>query len=331
MTDLGGKVCLITGASGFVGGWVADKVVRAGGRARCLVRRSSNRAHLTHPEFEFCLGDVVDPDSLSRAVSGVDIVFHVAGLIKSPRVEDYFRVNYLGTINLLESIRQRRSPPDRVVVVSSQAAIGPSAPGKPVNEDSRPRPFSPYGKSKLLEERAAFAYRERLPIVIARPPSVYGPRDRETLILFKIIARGIRPVFGFPGAISVIHVSDLADGLILAASHPAAVGRSFFLAGDETPTPSELASTIAAGMGQTGVPIPISAGALRIAGRVAEIVRGLTGWPLIFDRWKAEEIASGFWACSNQLARELIGFSPKYPLNEGLAETANWYRVHHWI
>jgi nucleoside-diphosphate-sugar epimerase len=331
VAGLTGKICLVTGASGFRGGWVVEKLIEAGARPRCLVRRSSRRTYLDHPDLELALGDVTEPALLRSAVEGVDVVFHVAGLIKATRPEDYFRVNYLGTINLLEALRRRGTPPERVVVVSSQTAGGPSTPGQPADETMPPCPVSPYGKSKLLQENAARAYADDFPIVIIRPPSVYGPRDRETLLLFQLATRGIRPVFPFPGTISAVHVADLSEGLLLAAIAPRAVGRTYYLSGDETPAPTELMRQIALATGGLTLPVPLPRGIIRAAGRLAERLAEVTGQSLIFDRWKAEEVAHGYWACSNRRAKDELGFAPRYTLERGLRETAAWYREHGWI
>lgn len=331
MSGLAGKTCLVTGASGFLGGWVVDKLLAAGARPRCLVRRSSSRAFLSDPDIDFVLGDVTDPDSLRRAVGDVQVVLHVAGLIKSSRPEDYYRVNYLGTINLLESLRRWTPDVERVVVISSLTAVGPSGPGHPVDETTPPRPFSPYGRSKRLGEQAALAFVNRLPVTIVRPPTVYGPRDRETLLVFQLIARGPRPVFPFGGAISTVHVSDLADGILLAAIHPAAVGRTYFVSGDESPTPSELMASISRALGGVSVPLLMPKAAILAGGSVSEWVRRITGLPLIFDHWKAEELATGYWACSNERAKRDLGFQPRVSLADGLAETAAWYREHGWL
>lgn len=330
MSALEGKTCLVTGASGFLGGWVAQRLSESGARVRCLVRPTSNRSHLATFGPELASGDVTDLPSLRRAVADADLVFHVAGLIKTLRPEDYVRVNHLGTINLLEAMRERGGV-ERVVLVSSQAAVGPSAPGRPVDEASPCRPVSPYGKSKLAGEVAARAYTSELPITVVRPPSIYGPRDRETLQIIQIAARGLRPVLRFPGEISAVHAADLADAILLAAVHPRAVGQTYFVAGDEIPSPNELMEIIAEVVGGRHVPLPLPAPAIRAAGRLAERVRDLTGLPLIFDQWKAEEIVTGFWACSNRRARSDLGWSPRYTLRSGLEDTVRWYRDHQWI
>jgi len=327
---MSGRRCLITGATGFVGSWLADRLLAQGASVRCLVRPAS-LSRLHHPErVEVCLGDVTEPSSLDSALTDIDYVFHVAGLIKSPRESDYFRVNYLGTINLLEACRRVPRVP-RIVVVSSQAAAGPSRPGQPIDEDSTCNPVTPYGKSKLLGESAAAAYRESLPIAVVRPPTVYGPRDRETLALFKVAKFGFRPRVGVPSAVSAVHVDDLVSGVVLAAIRDEAIGRTYFVAGDEQPSYGELVDGIAAAVGRRGIPIPVPSTTLRAAARAAEVARDVIGLSLIFDHWKAEEMLAGYWACSNQRAKLELGFEPTVRLLDGLRTTARWYRENGWL
>jgi nucleoside-diphosphate-sugar epimerase len=331
MDDIANRTCLVTGASGFLGSYVVEKLVERGARVRCLVRPTSIRDFLPSHGAEFVIGDVTDYASLRDALVGVDFVFHVAGLIKARRPEDYYRVNYLGTINLLEACRTYGDRLRRVVVVSSLAAVGPSEPRKPLAESAPCYPLTPYGKSKLRQEQAALAYQRDLPVTIVRPPTIYGPRDRETLLLFRAIALGIRPSVLGRSEVSVVHASDLAEGIILAAVHPAAVGQTFFLTGDDILSMMDLLKEITAALGRPSVSVPIPAWALRGAALVAEGLRNLGMAPIAFDRWKAEEILSGYWACSNARAKAQLGYAPRIGVSDGLAETAQWYRKMGWL
>jgi dihydroflavonol-4-reductase len=331
--SLEGRPCLVTGASGFLGSWVVERLRAAGARVRCLVRPTSRRDFLPadDPSIEYQAGDVTDPDSLRAAVAGVDLIFHLAGRIKAPRAADFDRVNRQGTVNLLDACQSTGSRLVRVLVVSSLAAAGPAGPGEVLTETAPCRPVSPYGRSKWAGEAAARGYGDRLPVTIVRPPTIYGPRDRETLLVFKVVARGLRPQLGETSAISLIHAADLADGILLAATHPAAVGRTYFLTGDAAPSLDQLVDLIGAAVGRRGVPVPVPPGAVRLAGRAAEVVRDLAGVPLIFDRWKADELLRGYWVCSNARARAELGFSPRIAVDQGLRDTARWYRLMGWL
>ena len=328
--SLRGRRCLVTGATGFVGSWLADRLLAEGALVRCLVRPASLGRLRSDQGLEVVPGDVTERASIPAALDGVEIVFHVAGLIKATRESDYFRVNYLGTINLLEACRSTYRAP-RVVLVSSLAAVGPSRPSQPVHEDSICRPTTPYGRSKLRAEDAVAAYRSDLPISVVRPPTVYGPRDRESLMLFRVAALGVRPRLAVEGSISTVHVADLVEGIILAATREAAIGRTYFIAGDEQATLDELVDGICSAVGRNGVPLPVPPGLLRGAGRAAELARHVGGAPVVFDRWKAEEVLNGYWACSNERAKRELGFEPSVPLREGLKSTARWYKENGWL
>ncbi len=331
MSDLADQVCLVTGASGFVGGWVVERLLERGARVRCLLRPTSNRSFLPVDRIEIAAGDVTDLASVERAIVGCDYVFHVAGLIKARDPKEYLRVNRDGTIHVLVAARSQRVSVQRVVVLSSLAAVGPSRPGEPADESWEPNPVSPYGKSKRLAEAAAWTFAADLPLTIIRPPSVYGPRDREMLQVMQVAGLPIRPRFGPGSAVSTIHVSDLADGILLAATQAAAVGRAYFVASDETPTLDGLLEIVAKALGTRGGSIPVPAPITLALGFTSELVRNLTGLPFIFDRWKAREIVLGYWACSNERAKLELGFAPRFSLVAGIADTVEWYRKMGWL
>lgn len=331
MISVAGRLCLVTGASGFVGGWVVEKLIAEGARVRCLVRSSSRLDLLQELPVELAVGDVADLSALRSALSGVEFVFHVAGLIKANDPSDYFRVNSLGSVNVLEAARSQAPQLERLVLVSSLAAAGPSQPGRPRDETHPALPLTPYGQSKWQSEEAAASYRTDLPITIVRPPTVYGPRDRESLILFRVVAAGIRPKLGDDSEVSLVHVSDLVDGILLAATTESAVGQTYFIAGDETPSLSKLVEYVADAVGRPGIEVPVAEWSIRTAGKAADFLRQNAGLPIIFDRWKAEELLAGYWACSNAKAKAGLHFAPRISLREGLLLTSRWYREVGWL
>jgi nucleoside-diphosphate-sugar epimerase len=329
--DLRDRTCLVTGATGFLGSWVVERLVTDGARVRCLVRSTSRREFLPSSDLECAIGDIMDVRSVRRAMEGVDYVFHVAGLIKAPNEAAFLQVNGEGTRNVMTAAAERADRVRRVLVVSSLSAAGPSRPGAATDESWTPRPMSPYGRSKLRGEEIAREMGQNVPMTIVRPPAIYGPRDRETLMLFQMARLPIHPVIARHGAISTIHAADLADGILVAATHPRSVGQTYYLSGDESPSASELFRLIATALGRRAVRVPVPASAIVVAGQVAELVRDTTGLPLIFDRGKAEEMANGHWACSGDRARRELGFEPRIKLADGIAATAKWYQAHGWL
>jgi 2-alkyl-3-oxoalkanoate reductase len=140
---------LLTGGSGFLGSYVAERLSAGGHAVRALVRPKSERRFLEKlPGIDFAAGAVDDRASLTQAVKDVDAVVHVAGIVKARRPEEFFAVNTQGTKNLLEAVLERGGV-KRFVYVSSLAAIGPSADGTPVHENAEPHPVTHYGRSKL--------------------------------------------------------------------------------------------------------------------------------------------------------------------------------------
>lgn len=330
LDDLQSRRCLVTGSSGFLGSWVVERLLVAGATVRCLVRATSRREFLPVDRVELVVGDVTDPASVTRALLGVDYVFHIAGLVKAPSEAVFDRVNVAGTRNLLMAAEQAPRI-RRVTAVSSLAAVGPSEPGHPVDETWTPRPISPYGRSKLRAEEICHSFLSTLPITVVRPPAIYGPRDRETLLLFRVANLPIRPRIAPHGAISTIHVVDLADGIILAATHPDAIGKTYFLGGVEALSAADLIRLIGFALGRTAIEVPVPAIVLSASGILAEAFRDLAGASFIFDRAKADEIARGEWMCTSDLARRELGFQPRIDLTDGITSTARWYRENGWL
>src|SRR5207237_4757119 len=125
---------LVTGASGFVGSHIADRLIEGGHKVRALLRPSSSLRWLEGKPVEIVRGDMLDIDSLKESVQGVDAVVHVAGVTAAKNKEGFYRGNHLPTRTLLEAVRKYNPTIDRFIHCSSQTACGPSLDGQPVNE-----------------------------------------------------------------------------------------------------------------------------------------------------------------------------------------------------
>ena len=154
---------LVTGATGFIGGVLANQLAARGDRVRALVRATSRTHALARLGAELAPGDVSDPASLQRAVEGCEGVVHLAGAVKALSKAELFRANAGGTRNVVEACARTGC---RLVYVSSLAAAGPSLGGRPRREEDPPAPVSSYGESKLAGEAAVRAAAGRCP-----PPS----------------------------------------------------------------------------------------------------------------------------------------------------------------
>ncbi len=322
---------LVTGGHGFVGTHLVDALLACGDRVRCLSRRAARSESLRGKDVEIVPGDVRDPAAADRAVAGMDEVYHLAALTRSLTPREMREVNVGGTARLLRAaIRHGLS--GRFVLCSSLAAVGPSKDGRPRDEESPFEPVTWYGESKAAAERLVRAASESLPTTIARPPTVYGPRERDLLALFRAASRGIAPrMEPSPRSLTVIYAEDLAEGLLAVARSPATRGGTYFLTHDESLSPERLAAEIAKALGRGGRPVRIAAGVLGLAGRVLDLASQLTGRPPLLGHQRLVDLGGEHWTCTAALARRTVGWEARTALADGLARTAAWYRQNGWL
>jgi dihydroflavonol-4-reductase len=317
---------LITGASGFVGSHLLEKLRSRGEAVRCLVRPTTNTGRLP-AGVDLAPADLATGKGIDRALAGVDTVIHVAGVTKALSNADYFTGNTRATETLVRAIAGR---PIRLIYVSSLAAIGPSPDGRPVNEDAAPRPVSSYGRSKLEGEKIA---RSLLPdTIIIRPPVVYGPRDTDVFQILKAIAQGlVLEISGGDRWFSAIYVEDLVEGLYAAARAPRAVGRAYFLAHCDPVSWGQLGATAAQIMGCTPRTLRVPVSAAHCAAFFGEMWSRITRNPAIISREKVVEAGYRFWTCEPARATADFGFAAPTPLAAGLAKTLTWYKEAGWL
>ncbi|MGA2680074.1 MAG: NAD(P)-dependent oxidoreductase [Sedimentisphaerales bacterium] len=333
---------LVTGASGFIGRHLVRRLTELGNRVSCLVRATSSIDELRSAGAQLVTGDLTDCASIKRAlaVSQAGIVFHLAGLIKTLRTDDFLRVNAGGVESVAAACADRTDKPV-LVVVSSLAAAGPCAVGQPRVESDAPTPVSNYGRSKLAGEQAAARYAGVVPISIVRPPIVFGPSDKGMLEMFRPIARwGIHAV---PGqgerCLSLIHVADLVEGLLLTAEkgerlyHNGSPGQGiYFMAAADYPTYAELGQAMAIALGKKRATVVHLPGPLvRLVGLCGDAMGRIRQRPAWVNSDKMTEALAGSWTCSSTKARTHLGWSPAAASTERLHETVQWYHHAGWL
>jgi nucleoside-diphosphate-sugar epimerase len=320
-------LALVTGAGGFLGQALVRALLARPARVRALLRRPEPALDL--PGVEPVLGDATDPAGLARAVDGVEVVFHLAGVRRAAERDEFFRVNVGSTRLLLDACAANAPRLHRFVLAGSRAASPPSATG--CREEEPARPAEAYGESKAEAERVALQYLDRLPVAVARPPRIMGPGDRENLLLFQLARRGWALRFGSDTPLSWIDVDDCARGLLLLAERPEAVGQAFFLASDE-PTSTEglfLAAARALGVAPRRIQVP--APALVAAAALADLVTRLTGRKLPLNRKLARQLLAPGWVCDTAKAKARLGFRAGTPLADSMRRAAAWYQAQGWL
>ena len=323
---------LVTGGTGFVGSHLVERLLEDGYAVTCLVRDPRQVRWLEGMEVQLIQGDCTRPESLAAALEGVSLVFHCAGLTKARHARDYHLVNHLGTRNLLEACAQHTPGLEKFILVSSQAAAGPSRDGRPVTCSDKPQPVSDYGRSKLLAENEATTYKDRFPVVILRPTAVYGPRDADVFELFRWASRGlVMEMRGGDRYLNLCYVADLTAALLLSAERSTESGSVYFVAESRTYSFSEFKDLLLSTGGVTARTIKVPYRVACLIGLVSEIGSLFTGRPALANRQKVREADQRYWLCDTDKIEDDLCFRAEYPLQKGLDLTWKWYRKNRWL
>lgn len=323
---------LVTGGHGFIGSHLCEALLAAGHRVRILARPESNLSNLGNLNVEVIRGDLCEPKTLPLAVEGCDWVFHLAGALKGLRRSDHFRVNAEGTKNLVTACETHNPSLSRFLFVSSLAAAGPSNDGpRPLKESDPSRPISWYGESKLAAEEIVRSAKN-LSWTIVRPPTVFGPNDRELYPYFQAVRKGWMPAFGFHDRFySVIFAPDLAQGLIHCAQAPAARGETYYLSNPDAVTWTMLGEAIVEALGIRARTIRIPDMMVRSAGVLSDLIAHLRGKPHMFSSQKVLEMRESAWVCSPEKAKRDLHWNTTTSFQDGIRNTVRGYQGHGWL
>lgn len=319
---------MLTGGTGFVGSHLAEALRHGGDDVTALVRTPTKAKELARLGVRVVPGGLDDRAALAIAAEGQEVVYHVAGIVAARNEAEFLRANRDGTERVLRAAEVAGAR--RLVLVSSMAAGGPAARGRPLTGDEAPRPVTAYGRSKLAGE--ALVRRGAIPWTIVRPPMVYGPRDREVLKLFQLARRGVAPVFGDgTQELSAVHAADLAAALIAAAASPDAAGRTYCACHPEIFTSAAFVHAVAGALGRRvrAVPIPPAIGRamLTVTGTAAR----LAGRSTILTADKAHEFFQPAWTGDPGPLTRDTGWTASFDLVHGLADTVSWYQRNGWL
>jgi dihydroflavonol-4-reductase len=321
---------LITGGTGFIGSRLA-LIARAQGHAPVVVGQLNTDAErarakeLSTAGVDIEQGPLQDASFAGRISQGCEAVIHLAAAQHEANVPEkyFFDVNVNGTRTLLEAARLAGI---RRFVYGSTIGVYGEYRGQPLDENSPPQPMNVYGRSKLEAEAVVKSYAQALETSIVRISETYGPGDFRLLKLFRALDRGRFFIIG-PGLNrrQVIHVQDLARGLLIASVSPAAVGETFVMAGRETMTTREMVQQVASALGRPAprwrAPMwPFLAAAVGMEKTLAPL-----GIQPPLHRRRLDFFRKSF-VLSSAKAQRVLDFAPTVPFTVGAAETAAWYR-----
>jgi nucleoside-diphosphate-sugar epimerase len=321
---------LITGGSGFIGSRLAlaarrqDHSIVVAGQTNSEPERA-RVAELSNAGVAIEQGPLQDPGYARRIVAGCDAVIHLAAAQHEANVPDeyFFDVNVKGTETLLDACRDAAV---RRFVYGSTIGIYGESQGRVLDESTPPHPLNVYGRSKLRAEQAVNAYRGVPEISVVRISETYGPGDFRLLKLFRALDRGRFLVIGAgSNRRQMIHVEDLARGLLLAAAAPAAVGQTFVMAGAEVMTTREMVGHVAAALGRRAPRVRAPMWPFLAAAILFEHTLSPLGIQPPLHRRRLDFFRKSF-VFSTAKAQRVLEFSPTISFGRGAAETAAWYR-----
>ncbi len=323
---------LVTGASGFIGSHLVERLLHENHSVRCLVRKTSNLTWLKNLAIPYVEGDLFDGLALKKAVEGVHYVYHSAGLTKAKTEKEFFRANVTGTTNLLNAVITHNPDIKRFLHVSSQTAAGPSPNITPISEMTSPSPITTYGRSKLKAEEECLKSASSIPITICRPPAVYGPRDKDIFEFFKTMNGGLQPMVGWNDKyVSLIHAKDLVRGFVLAAQSPSAAGQVYFITSKEIYDWKRIGEVTRAILKKRALRLRIPPAGVYVIAAFAEAMAAFSAKPALINFEKARDMVQDYWTCDGSKAKRDFGFEQEISLEEGIRETVEWYRNEGWM
>lgn len=312
------RIAAVTGATGFIGYHLCARLRDAGWVVRAVVRPQSPKP--LPLGVERCPA-ALDERSLSPVFRDAAVVIHLAGTTRAVDRAAYEVVNVTATQAVGLAARQAGC---RLVLVSSQAAAGPGSAGRPRTEGDPEAPICAYGRSKLAGERQIRAI-DGLPWVIVRPSAVYGPRDRDFPLFFRLAERGIFPITGrLDDSYSFLYVDDLTRALAEVAISDDCVGEVFFATHPESWSNERFMAQLAATVERTYRPRRLPRSLLWLVMTGGRALARL-GFDPALTRCRYLQMQAGGYVCSPEKLRRIAGWEAQVGLPEGLERTLRWY------
>jgi nucleoside-diphosphate-sugar epimerase len=325
-------VVAVTGGTGFIGSHTVEALLERGYRVRCFVRPGRrNLGWLEGLPVETTSASLFDGKAVRKAIEGVDLVVHIAGVSRAKRRRDFFHGNVEPTRQLLKACKETATI-RKFFYMSSLTATGPSPGEAPVTEDSPCAPITAYGESKLESETVCRRFENDFPVVILRPPAVYGPRDGDILHMFRWINLGLMPGMGpRHKTLTLIYVTELARAVLAVLENKTARGTYFV--GDPTPYRySELVSISASLLGKKKtLHLPVPRPLMYAIAGATQAVSWMLPKPSVVNIDKVRDLVAEFWTCDSRKIEREVGFRSTIGAKEGLERTLSWYKSHHWL
>jgi len=326
------KRVLVTGASGFIGSTLVDMLLeKRDYEVFAGIRKTSSKKYLQDSRIKFISLDYTNIEVLKKQLSeaNFETIFHLAGLTKAKHTEDFFKVNFEYTKNLVEAIKDL---PIKLIYMSSFAAHGPAKanPFTQAKVTDKNEPNTWYGKSKLKAEEYINQHCTNK-YIIFRPTGVYGPRETDYFVYFKTINSHIDATLGRPKQrLTFIYGKDLCKACILGAEKDI-TNKTYFVSDGNVYLDTEFA-TITKQILQTWTisvrfPLWIVKGISFLLDNFGRLI----GKQFTLNKDKYNILAARNWDCDIKDLKNDLGFSADYDLKRGCKEAIEWYRANKWL
>ncbi|MDO4948792.1 MAG: NAD(P)-dependent oxidoreductase [Bacteroidales bacterium] len=331
---------LVTGSSGFIGGFLVEEGLNRGMQVWAGVRRSSSRKYLKQAGLQFAELNFSDVGLLTEQLrrhkeehAGWDYIIHCAGVTKCKDKRDFMRGNYEATKHFVEALTALDMVPKKFIYLSSLSIFGPVRDDDymPIGDNDRPMPNTEYGRSKVRSEEFLQGL-PTFPFVIFRPTGVYGPRERDYFLMVKSIAQHVDFTVGSQRQdLTFVYVKDLVKAVYLGVEK-APLRRAYFVSDGQTYDSRRFSDLIREELGHPMmVRITCPLWLLRIVTLCGEWWARLTGRVTALNNDKYNILKQRNWRCDIRPLVEELGYQPDYLLERGVKETVAWYKQEKWI
>ena len=326
---------LVTGATGFIGSHLVEKLVKEKYEVSVLIKKQKKIQKqridsinlLKKLNVKIYYGNLLDKNSLNNAVNDNEVIFHLAAIARPMAIknEEYFKVNEIGTENLLGVCKNKKIK--KIIIMSSISAVGPTRDGKPINEKAECIPVDTYGWSKLAQEKVALKYikKDKLPITILRPPMVFGPRDYEMLKLFKAVNKRFFPIDGKEECLEFLYVENLVEACLLAIEK-GKIGEIYHISNKKHYSINEIIDAIEKAENKKIFPVKFPNWSFMIVGFIVEFFGKIFNFHPPFKHDTTEWMTKKVWYSDISKAKKELNYNPKFSLEEGVKKTVEYYK-----
>lgn len=331
MNDLKEKRLLVVGAGGFIGGFICKEGLSRGMKVTAAVRESTSRRYLDDPRLQFLVLDYDDPGQMTEAVASAgpwDYIIYNLGATKAATFPEFNLVNYEYLRRFVEALKATDRVPQRLLFMSSLSALGPGDEKNytPLDSSTIPAPNTRYGLSKVKAEQY-LEYQSGIPYIIFRPTGVYGPHEKDYLMMVKSIDSHFDFGVGFkPQMLTFIYVDDLVTAMFDALAAGVA-GKKYIISEERSYTQGEFRRIVAEELGKKWViPVRLPLWTAWVASFVAEKIGHFRAKPSTLNRDKFKIMKQRNWNADVSDAQRDFGFKTRFSLRDGIRETVREYR-----